>query len=379
MNTPTRRTFAGVLAGAAMLASTMGAGVTASSAAEATLCPEGATLISESETGMVCQIVIDRSGEYTWELPAGVTKYSALLVGGGGGASMLFSKYTEWEEGWQVIEDKDVIETSGGMGAEWALSSNSLPEGEATTSPVTMRVEIGAGGAGVKTTVRAESEFGGDGEMSRLSFDTFDGFYDFVEVYGGGGGVELDNLVLTQYVNGGGMGVGLTGTTSNREYSGAATPNFFLGGEGASLSAITASDLSGLWEAALPSAGNVISRGGNGGPSEISMPAGPGSGGDGVIYQGDPVNVGSGRDGALILRFAYLPLPAGAADSADSAGSGSVAGTTDSLSSAPAPATLAKTGSLPLSGLLGLGAAAALAGAGLLATARLGRRPRGSN
>lgn len=378
MNTPTRRTFAGVLAGAAMLASTMGAGVTASSAAEGSLCPEGATLISESETGMVCQIVIDRSGEYTWELPAGVTKYSALLVGGGGGASMLFEGYDPSFPG--TINELDVLAASGGMGAEWALSSNALPEGEATTSPVTMRVEIGAGGAGVKTTVRAESEFGGDGEMSRLSFDTNpDGFYDFVEVYGGGGGVELDNLVLTQYVNGGGMGVGLTGTTSNREYSGAATPNFFLGGEGASLSAITASDLSGLWEAALPSAGNVISRGGNGGPSEISMPAGPGSGGDGVIYQGDPVNVGSGRDGALILRFAYLPLPAGAADSADSAGSGSVAGTTDSLSSAPAPATLAKTGSLPLSGLLGLGAAAALAGAGLLATARLGRRPRGSN
>jgi hypothetical protein len=226
-------------------------GVGAVSASAASSCPTGAIPISPT----ICQVTFTEGRDFT--VPAGVTKLTAVLVGGGGGS---------------YVDPRDPeLRAAGGAGGVKYVDNVAL-----TGKPIV--VTIGAGG-----------DVGGDGEQTFVGTDR------------AGKGLRGGELVG-----------GTSGSTNpGNERSGTSPYNWAAGG-GAQTAAIAGSSAGGLGylfseipgiDADLwPAASNLATAVGTGGAGYQLTPATQNYG-DGGSVLGEE----SGKSGVVIFRFAAMP------------------------------------------------------------------------
>lgn len=332
MSSRSRRVSAGLLVGAAFGLSVAATSFTAAAANGSTPCPvgpEGATLVS----GTTCQLILATAGETTVTLPAGITKLSAVLLGGGGGG----------------------YETFGFGGGAGGTVGEDLVFSEPTDVPVELDVTVGAGG-----NAGGFTDFGLSGGETSVR-------------------IRIDGSVTAIWGAAGGAGGSFTPASSGNGFEGspagggggsAADATGAEGGAGyATLSALVSAqtgldaelwaDLSGL------GAYTDLGYGGDGGPDIATAIRGAGSGGHAQVLIGEdeggnPLGASqAGSAGLVVLRYAYIPAapvdPAGPVTPGAEAGSAS---------------QLAKTGGSAPGALITLAGATALAGGAMLAVTR---------
>lgn len=277
MKTRTARVTAGLFVGAAFGLTSIGAGPAFATPPAA--CPEMAAAVLVS--GNICQVVVNveemSGGLAQYDMPSGITKLSAVLVGGGGGG------YSGYEQSY-----------GGGAG-------EAVADGVSSGTPLsafTLTVSGGSGGTGA---------FGGDGEDTEISFD-WDGDPVFWNAAGGEGALEIAA---------GSSGSGKTGASAGGGGGAFGNAESIAGGAGYASFASMATDLglgAPLWaDLSLLSGFSGIGYGGDGqyqdqddfefyGPDSPS-PRGPGSGGIGTWDESD--DDATGMDGFAVIRFAY--------------------------------------------------------------------------
>ena len=332
MSSRSRRVAAGLLVGAAFGLGVAATSFTAAAASGATPCPagpEGATLVS----GTTCQLILATAGETTVTLPAGITKLSAVLLGGGGGG----------------------YETAGLGGGAGGTVGEHMTFPTSTNTSVVLDVIVGAGGAAGEFT-----EFGLGGEQTSVRV-LVGGVVQAIWGKAGGAGASFDPASSGNAFDGsalGGGGGSAADATGAEGGAGYATLSALVSAQ-SGLDAELWSDLSGL------GAYTSLGFGGDGGREPATVVRGPGSGGHarvqiGVDGEGDPILASqAGSAGLVVLRYAYVPEAP-----VDPAGPVIPAAEASSVSE------LAKTGGSAPGALIALGGATTLAGAAMLAVTR---------
>lgn len=321
----------------------------------------GATLISETDSERICQVVVETAGESTFTLPAGISKYSMWLVGAGGGSSQ-FNDGGVWDSestpNRYVYPLYSLLKWGGGAGGEVVLQGGVL--GTPTSSTNVMTLIVGAGGASGQVSEPENPIPGSDGSATSVTFGSDLGL-DSATARGGAG--------APGNTSSGGYGIFNKNPNKDSEPGG-----------GTDSEEIPEKDLTGantgLWETALPNYPNVA-KGGWGGDentSPVVSPSGKGSGGNGAVQIGDSwvigeidygiiYGAGSGQPGVFVMRFAidltYVP--------------GNAAGDNGGSSNSETQ-VLAQTGDTALSGLGWVSLLSALAGVGLFTVSHQRRR-----
>jgi len=221
-----------------------------SSAASASSCPTPSTLVAPG----VCQILVTQSE--TLNLPSGITKLSAILVGGGGGSVTSYGTY------------------GGGGGAVTYIDQVS------TSAPLV--ITIGAGG---DSTIEPPT----DGGTTSIAG------YSSANALGG----------QTAFIT---NGVGQPGASGNGNAADSSNPAFNAGGAGGAGSSVAPgpgllpSSVSGVDSTLFPVIAGEVELGA-GGAGGDTTPAPANSGRGGTLADGTAANQ-VGGSGEVILRFA---------------------------------------------------------------------------
>jgi len=209
----------------------------------------------------ICEKAFTTAGDFTFTVPASVSKMSAVLVGGGGGAAVYGAPDGSY----------------GGGGGE-VIFVDSV----AVSSPLS--VTVGAGGG--EAIPYADASNGG---MSALGLAEASGGFGATFEYGGGvsgngnAGSNIDNLLGA----GGGAGSATTDCVA-----------------GAGLTASVASAGSSLF----PAVSGEAVLGGGGSCLDVAPGSFTGTAGSGGSVSGNPVLAEAGEDGAVIIRWASAAL-----------------------------------------------------------------------
>jgi hypothetical protein len=214
----------------------------------------------------ICEKAYTTAGDYTFTVPASVSKMSAVLVGGGqGGVSLGFVAYGGGGGGVVFVESVDIagpISLTVGAGGETAFAF------------------------GGDTTVGANTAGGGGGGV-------VDPFVPQVIVQSGSPqeflGWHVPPASLPGIASGGGAG---------------GTPTDCVGGPGLTASEVAAG--SSLFPAVLGEP--ELGQGGSCSGITFASEAGAGKGGD-VFGDVSNIQAEAGADGAVILRWAAASLP----------------------------------------------------------------------
>lgn len=291
----------------------VGGGLSASGAT--TSCPEGATLIEESETSVICQVLVTSTdGSTTITVPAGVTRYSMMLIGGGGGGYVIINS------GAGLVPKLDSVAASnGGDAGEVEVHSEDL-SAEPSATESTLVVTVGRGGGGTNE-VLPSNVCVSNIIASDTTVVTSGGVGAATNTASKGDDAERPTLTASpKWTQSSGDGAVESGTTVEQGYGDALIP----GGAGyeedtfdpitEALLALTPPDsdyVFSLWDTAVPRSGNWsddIARGGNAGAPGVLITAfrGFGTGGAGYSFQGY-VSKGPAGDGTFIMRYAFDP------------------------------------------------------------------------